>query len=298
MNNHSFSLRTIIIKSNHLLYEERKKKKLNIVKKIDAGSYGIVFLLDNSHVIKIFKRSNITNTELDETNCLIPLETENRELIFYLKYKNSNEDNNFIIKLYSIGILNDDKIKERCGLDEDAYFIILPYCETFYNKFKIWDMPLINTTNGVLFTISVMKRLLELSYYLETKYNYINLDFKLNNFMFPKNAENINELIMIDFSIIKTKTSKKKDFIKKYYIWPFGNNILLENIPAYSTCINGLELLFGNSKISELPNEKIINNLLKIILKKNKNLYNIFNNGILLKVNTDTLLKQIKTFTL
>jgi hypothetical protein len=299
MNNESFIIKTIILKSNHLLYEEKKKKRLKIKEYIGGGSYGIVYLLDNNHVIKIFKKSNITNTNLDETQNLIPMENENRELIFYFKYKNKKEDHKYIIQLYCIGILNDEFIKERTGLDEDAYFIILPYCQTFYKKFKIWDRPLIDTKNGILFTLKVMKRLLELSNYLEIKYNYINLDFTLNNFMFPENSDDINELIMIDFSIIKSKVINKKiDFKREYYIWPIGNNIILENIPSYSICINGLELLFGNSKISKLPNKILLNNILLIIQKKNRNLYNIFYNGLYLNINTITLLKYINNFSI
>jgi hypothetical protein len=46
--------------------------------------------------------------------------------------------------------------------------------------------------NGIIFTVNVMKRLLEISQYLETKYNLINLDFKLNNFMFSKKNNDLN----------------------------------------------------------------------------------------------------------
>jgi hypothetical protein len=78
MNNNSFTLRTIIINSNNDNYIKNKTKKLNIKKKIGEGSYGLVFLLDNEHVIKIFKNSTLSNTKLNETNYLIPLKNENR----------------------------------------------------------------------------------------------------------------------------------------------------------------------------------------------------------------------------
>ena len=95
---------------------------------------------------------------------------------------------------------------------------------------------------------------------------------------------------MLDFSIVKKNTKKKYTINNKYYIWPNGTN-LIENIPSYSICINGLELLFGYNNIFNLSNN--LNNYLKIIKDKNKNVYNIFNNGLILKISTDKLLKLI-----
>jgi hypothetical protein len=297
MDNNSFYINILTIKSNHSFYIEKKIQKIKIMENIGYGSYGYVFLLENKHVIKIFKNSSVTNTILDETNYLLPLKNENRELIFYFKYKNQKKDINYIIELYSIGFIYDKKISKLYNLEEDPYYIILPYCNSFYNKYNFYNKPLINNSNGILFTIKVMQRLLEISQYLEIKYEYINLDFKLNNFMFKMNSGDLNDLIMIDFSIIKSKVKNKKyDFNKRYYIWPQGSSILLENIPSYTITINGLELLFGYNDVSDFPNDKKISNFLKIINNKNKNLYNIFYNGLYLKCNTDFLLKLIKSF--
>lgn len=94
---------------------------------------------------------------------------------------------------------------------------------------------------------------------------------------------------MIDFSIIKNKR-KKYNITNKYYIWPIGN-ILLEYIPPYSTCINGLELLFGYNKILCLHDDNNMNSYLEIIYNKNKYAYNIFYNGLILKINTENFLK-------
>jgi hypothetical protein len=294
MSPNEFCIKTIILKSNHNYYQEKKQKKLNIINNIGNGSYGFVFMLDNNHVIKIFKNSKFSTTIFEESNYLIPLKNENRELIFYFKYKNQKKDHNYIVQLYSIGILNDSKINKYYDLEEDSYFIILPYCIPFYTKYNIWNESLINSVKGISFTLKVMKRLLEISDYLETKYGYLNLDLKLNNFMFVKDSNDLNDLIMIDFSILKSKIKNKKYIInRKYYIWPNGNNIILDNIPSYSVCINGLELLFGYNNLLDFPNEKKINNFLKIIQVKNKNLYNIFYNGIYLKMNTENLLKLI-----
>jgi hypothetical protein len=137
-----------------------------------------------------------------------------------------------------------------------------------------------------------MKKLVEISLFLENKYNLINLDFKLNNFMFNKKTNNLNDLIMIDLSIVKKKSFKKKyDNEIKYYIWPDENPQILEHIPSYSICINGLELLFGYDEIKLFPNKNKIIKLLKIIELKNNNVYYIFYNGLILKSNTKKFLE-------
>jgi len=292
MNKNSFSIKTIIVKSNNKNYKENQNKKLTIKDKIGEGSYGIVYRLDNGHVIKIFKNSTTNNTSLNETNYLIPLKNENRELIFYYQYENGN---NYIINLFAIGVIKDKYLDKN--IEMNNYFIILPYCIPFYNIYNFWNKPLINESNGIDFTVNVMRRLLQISKYLETKYEYINLDFKLNNFMFCKESLDLDDLIMIDFSIMKKKIKNKKFNInKQYYLWPMGDNIILENIPAYSISINGLELLFGHNKLLDFPNERKINNYLKIIKSKNEELYTLFNNSLLLKINTENLLKLVNLF--
>ena len=135
-----------------------------------------------------------------------------------------------------------------------------------------------------------MKRLIQISQFLENKYNIFNLDFKLNNFMFNCKSNDIDNLIILDFSIIKKKTKTKYNFDKKYYIWPENNNILIEYLPPYSTCINGLELLFGYKNIINVKHN-ILDKYLKIIKEKDKAAYNIFLNGLILKINTENFLK-------
>jgi len=283
-----FTLKILILKSSHKSYIENKIKKININKKIGEGSYGIIYLIDNNHVIKIFKQSTIDNTKLNESNYLIPIKNENRELMFYFKYIDDKKENNYIINLFSIGIIK-DKIIDNNILDLNSYFIILPLCIPFYKKYNILNVPLIYKQHGIFFTLKIMKRLVEISLFFEKKYNYINLDFKLNNFMFLDKKDDIDNLVMLDFSIIKKKTKTKYNIDNNYYIWPNSNNVLVENIPSYSTCINGLELLFGHNSIR---NNNKINYYLNII-KKNKQLYNIFYNGLILKINTDTFMKLL-----
>ena len=291
-----FVLNTFILRSNDKEYDENKMKKITVKKKIGEGNYGLVFLLDNNHVIKIFKNSTLNNTVLNESSFLLPLKNENRELIFYFKYISNKKENNFIINLYGIGLIKDTLIDNNQTYDINSYFIILPYCISFYNNFNLYNSALLHKNNGLNFTLNVMKRLLQISEFLENNYNMINVDFKLKNFMFPEKTKNINNLIMIDFSIIKNKSKKKYSIENKYYIWPYNENVLLEYIPPYSICINGLELLFGYDEVMQLPNKNKMNYFLKNIEKKNKYAHTIFYNGIVKKINSINFSKLISSF--
>jgi len=336
MNDQSFYLQTIILYTNHKNYKDNKIINLHIFKKIEEGSYGIVFLLENNHVIKIFKKSKYNNEDIysnkfyKESNELIPIENENREVYFFLKYLNNKNDKNnkntkdmfkdYIIDIYAIGIIKDKIIYNNIVININNFFIILPLCYPLYSIYKLYNISLINNINGIDITLKLMKRFLEISYYLENKYNIYNIDLKINNFMFNnsikyilndyefknllkdnniillKYIENtIKNLVMIDFSITKKYTKKKYNILNKYYIWPIGKNILLENLPSYSICINGLELLFGYDNVKNFPSNKI-EKYLKLIKLKNKKIYDIFSQGLELKLNTEkfiTLLNNL-----
>lgn len=314
MNNQCNSISTVILKSANDNYPENKNRKIILKKKIGEGAYGVVYEIESplnqKHVIKIFKRPTSDKLVLKESNQLIPLENENREILFYYKYIDSKKnENNYIISVYAIGILKTQFKMDGITIDKNNYFIILPFCISFYKIFDIYNKPLINQKNGLIFTLKIMNRLLEASNYLEKTHNMINLDLKINNFMFPINSRNLNDIVMLDFSIIKKKHREKDDNIyninQTYYIWP-EPPILLDHIPAYSICMNGFELLFGYkniAKISENNNKHTLyklNNYLKIIKEqdtiKNKPIYNIFYNGLIVKVTTTDLLALINKF--
>ena len=298
MNEQSFTLKTHILKSNHDNFLENKSKDIIIGRNIGEGGYGLVFLLNDDMVIKIFKNSTYKNIILEESNFLIPIKNENRELMFYYKYINEDKEQNYIINLYCIGITKNKITFNSNRYEQNSYFIIIPYCIPFYKCYDIFNKPLIDNKDGLIFTLKVMKRLIEIMHFFETKYNLINLDLKLNNFMFTKKSRDLNNLIMIDFSIIKIKPKIKKKIENdnKYYLWSNCNNMFIENIPSYSICINGLELLFGYSSVIQLyNNNELINLYLKIIKSKNKIIYNIFFNGLILKIDTYTFLKLLNS---
>ena len=334
MNNNSFKLNAYILKSITSLYPEKKIINLYIKEKLAEGSYGIVYLIDDNNyndndnnnnninisdknVIKIFKNSIFNNTILTESNYLIPTKNENRELIFFMKYVNNNYiSNRHIINVIAIGIIKDIIIDFNNKINLHSYFIILPYYIPFYKSINIFNIPLIEKKDGLLFTLKIMKRLLEISHFLENNYNLVNLDIKLNNFVFKKKkTKNLENLIMIDFGLIKkindkkykassigrlmdsdlSNTLTKTDLSNKYYLWP-DKYFFLENLPSYSVCINGLVLLFGYDKILNFPDPNKIKYYLKIIKNKNKIIHNIFYEGLMLNLNTENFIKLLINF--
>ena len=292
MSTKSFPLKVLIMRSRLDIYKENKITRIFIKKKMGEGSYGIVYLLNDNNIIKIFKNSTSDNLIASESDNLIPIKYENREIMFFLKYINETVINTDIIELYAIGVIKDIIIDRLIKLDINSYFVILPLCIPFYKNIKYHNIPLIDKHNGLHFTIVIMKRLLEICYSLESRYNIINIDSKLNNFMFIKDNPLLQNLIMIDFSILKKKSKKKYNALKKYYIWS-SQNMLLEHFTAYSICINGLELLFGHKKVLQLPDGDLLNFYLKAIKEKDKNIYNIFYTGLVTKIDTENFLKLI-----
>lgn len=173
---------------------------------------------------------------------------------------------------------------------------------------------------GIYFVLNIMKYLCIASTYLEDEFKIYNLDFKINNIMFLKN-ENLEyeDLIVIDFGLIKhtlninniihNNNLKKYSPIfessifdyshstsQKYFIWPYSGTALISQIPSYSICIIGLELLFGKKEIEKLPSYRLTRKLIEKLRLVDNNLYNIFYEAIIIKINTKKLLSYILTY--
>jgi hypothetical protein len=300
----SIQLKLFIIKSNCSIYNENEEIIINIKKKIGEGSYGSIFEIDNDNVIKIFKKSLQDNTLLKETTNILPFSNENRELIFFNKVLDENintqyENTKYIIKILAIGYIKNKIIDKNNIFEINSNFIIIPLAYPFYNIYSILNKPLIKNDNYIV-AINVMKRLLQICLFIETKYKQVNLDLILNNCVFNKNTfVNFDSLILLDFSLIKSieqdpKFNKKYFDNTNYYIWPVDNDYNLSNIHSYSICINGLELLFGRDEIkNSLPSKNKINYYLKILRNLNENVYELFLNGLTLKIDTKSLLELI-----
>lgn len=176
---------------------------------------------------------------------------------------------------------------------------------------------------GIYFVLNIMKYLCIASSYLEDEFKIYNLDFKISNIMFLK-TENENleyeDLIVIDFGLIK-HTSNINNIIQnqnnlknysptfespifdysdsisqKYFIWPYSGTALISQVPSYSICIIGLELLFGKKEIEKLPSYKLARKLIEKLRLIDNTLYNLFYEGIITKINTKKLLSHILTY--
>jgi hypothetical protein len=186
---------------------------------------------------------------------------------------------------------------------------------TFSNN----NTPIVSNQNknhifGILFVLQIMKKICKASVYLEEEFKIFNLDFKISNIMFlkpnpndysPKNNLNtLNDLIVIDFGLVKyiqdlNSIFQYDDVIsQKYFIWPYSGTTLLSNIPAYSICINGLELLFGKKEIDKLPSYRFTKKIIEKIKNVDHNLYTIFYEGLMNKCNTRKLLHFIQKYLL
>ena len=281
-------------KSNNYLIN--KYYKLKLLEKIGEGNYGLIYEISKNYVIKIFKNSLITNNINDESESVIPLNNENREISFFISYlKNKTINTNFIIDVKSIGILVDDYTINNLIIKKNSFFMILPSCISIYKLLNLWKTPLINNKDGIEIVLNIMKRLIDIQLFLYNNYNIINLDVKTDNLMIEKKKKLIiDNIINIDLGLIKTKNNNTYQFDCKYTIWPTSENIKLEKIPSYSICINGLEILLGKEFIEKNKKMNLIDKL--YFLKNNDEVYNIFYNGLLLKLNLKQLLVLILNY--
>ena len=185
-------------KSNNYLIN--KYYKLKLLEKIGEGNYGLIYEISKNYVIKIFKNSLITNNINDESESVIPLNNENREISFFISYlKNKTTNTNFIIDVKSIGILLDDYTINNLIIKKNSFFMILPSCISIYKLLNLWKTPLINNKDGIEIVLNIMKRLIDIQLFLYNNYNIINLDIKTDNLMIEKkNKLIIDNIINID----------------------------------------------------------------------------------------------------
>ena len=264
--------------------------KIKINKKVGEGTYGLVYEINKNMVIKVFKNYTNLNENKDDKK-IIPNKNENRELNFFISYLKSNVKNSYIIDINAIGIIKfitGSKLKII-----NNYCIILPNCYSIVKLINLWKMPLIKNKDGKELVLKFMKRLVEIELFLNDKFKITNLDIKLNNYMIQKNKKlDINNILAIDFGlIVKMKDDIKYNFNINYYIWPKGKDINIEYVSSYSLCINGLILYLGETKIK---NSSLKDNL--NYLKNDVEFYNIFYNGLLLKIKCSELYLLIKNY--
>ena len=283
-----------ILKSISEIYVPNKIITIEIKKKIGQGNFGVVYSIGNNNVIKIFKNSIYENTLQGETSNIIPYTNENRELIFFNEIINQIDNKNYIIKVQAIGYITGTIRDKLYTFIPNSNFVILPLCYQFYNIYNYIK------NDNYSFVIKIMQRLANICYHLEKTYKKIDLDLKLTNCVFQTEDGDINKMILLDFSLLKSiennQLFNKKYFDNmNYYIWPIENNYNLSHIHSYSICINGLELIFGFKEIKDnLPNKNKILYFLNEL--KGSKIYEIFLKGLTEKIETNKLLELLNNF--
>ena len=288
------NINVFILYSNIDNYKNNNNYNIKIYKKIGEGGYGIVHKLDSKHVIKIFKHSYFNKIN-ENSKKIIPLKQENREINFfidYLKYKKENE--NYFIDVKLVGYINCNFFYNKIINLKDSYFIIMPYCLPIHKLINRYKFNLINEEYRYNFAIQIMLRLVQIQQYIIYKYDYINYDVKLKNFMINNNDLSIKNIVNIDFSLIIRNNKDKYNFNYDYNIWPKIDNIELNYIIPYSICVNALVILFGKKFIVNLNKD---NYLEKIKLLKTRPLiYDIFSKGMSLKISNDRFNHLLKNY--
>ncbi len=223
------------------------------------------------------------------------------------------------------------QIVHNVKIKNNTYFVILPLCVPFYKVIPVKNNELIQLKDpnqyfmnmihqnhhldkipfGIYFVLNIMKYLSLASIYLEDTFHIYNLDFKITNIMFLKNSENIvyEDLIVVDFGLIKHNIPKNNDtemnsvifdynhqISQKYFIWPYSGTSFISQVPSYSICIIGLELLFGKKEVEKLPSYRILRKLIDKMRLVDNSLYNIFYEGVISKIHTKKLLSFITNY--
>lgn len=285
-----------IIESRKDPYQINQEYEISIQHYLGSGSYGAVFDIGNDCVIKVFYHSILGNTVFEEKDCIIPYKNENRELGLYfemMKREMSKNIENHVISPYVIGYTMEPLHSIKYDFEKFSYFVILPLCYPFHKKYKIKYQPLLHVNYGKKFIYEFLEKIFIATLYLEREYNVIHLDYKLSNIMYlldktyQKNIQDNEEqgyhenMMVIDFSLMKRKNIDRRfqfneegdgyDSTFQYYLWvaPSNTDFHIHHIPAYSICINILELLLGKNKVSKLPNMILLRDLIKEVEKEN-----------------------------
>ena len=291
------NIKIFILDSKINNYIHNNIYNINLIKKLDEGSYGVIYKIDKNLVIKIYKRS-LYNSIIKNSNDIIPKDNENREINFFLDYLKDKSINNnfFFVDVKVVGYTCSNYFINNYNVKKETFIMIMPYylqLHKLINKYKFDNIN--NEYYKYGFIIKLMHRLASIQLILLNKYNCLNLDYKLKNFMLLNDSEiNIDKIINIDFSLIFKDDNKKYNLEYDYKFWPKGKNIYLQNIIPYIICINALSILYGKKYIIDLDHDNINNKI--NILKNKKNIYDIFKNAILLKLNLKNFIDLLEDF--
>ena len=253
-----------LLSSNDEHYKFRENKTINIVEKIGEGSIGLVFLLDNGHVLKIYKNSIESLTKLKESRSILPEPNENREIQLFFKIIRYKIKGVGIVQPYSLGTISKEFVFDNVVIKKGTYFSVLP----FYEK--------INRDVLVKYNLlDLIKEIIESELNIEKYLQVFHLDIKLENLVL-----NNGKLMLIDYNL--TKSISSGDMALNTNHFNTDKNCKLKLIPLYYIFLLIISLLFNTKKV--YFNDSVLINYLFILSKKLKScIYLIIYNGLSLK---------------
>jgi len=272
-----------IINSNLKKIESCKNYDISLIKYVNSGSYGIIFLTNiENYVAKIFFENKTKQTDFSEYSDLHEIEVIeriiNKKEIFnfccsdyaygklliedYSSDENNNEKINiYVNESYSLSpfeseIVGESSKNKKFYLFEGNYVILLPIFVDFRDYIEFIGKNLFINENFLMKFIYMLILMVGEN----EKIEIINIDLKISNMMVDMN----NKLKLIDFGFSKS-LEKYDNFFNiddKYFIWPQrSRNYKYGELISYMISIIIFELVF----------DRKINNL-----NKNQNLLNFF----------------------
>jgi serine/threonine protein kinase len=253
-----------LLSSNDEHYKFRENKTIKIVEKIGEGSIGLVFLLDNGHVLKIYKNSVASLTKLKESHSILPKPNENREIQLFFKIIRYKIKGVGIVQPYSLGTISKEFVFNETIIKNGTYFSVLP----FYEK--------INRDVLVKYNLlDLIKEIIESELNIEKHLQVFHLDIKLENLVL-----NNGKLMLIDYNL--TKSISSGDMALDTNHFNTDKNCKLKLIPLYYVFLLVISLLFNTKKV--YFNDYVLVNYLFILSKKlDSCIYLIIYNGLALK---------------
>ena len=268
-----------LLSNNNELYKTKEKKHIHIIEKIGEGSHGIVFLIENNHVIKIYKNSIAGLTKLKESTSILPDECENREIQLFFKIIQYNIKHENIIQPYSIGIISNELLHNDIIIKKGTYYSIMPY----YKKLEKNSLIKYNL-------IDMITEIIQSEMNLEKYLNVFHLDIKMENLVIHN-----EKLMLIDYNLTKSITYENMPINTNHF--NTDKNCKLKLIPLYYIFLLIISILFKTKKIY-INDTLLINYLFILSQKLNNDMYTIIYNGLALKYDISEFNKKFLTKTI
>ena len=159
-----------ILVSNTKLFPELSIMNISIKEQFGEGTSGLVYLLNDGNVVKIYKKSIAGYTSFEESKSILPKKNENREIPIFLKLIKLKKKKN-IIKPYAICLIKKDIVLFKKKIRKNTYLSIMPKYNQI-NKKILYNYNLFD----------LIKTLINCEISIEKYLNVYHLDIKSRKF--------------------------------------------------------------------------------------------------------------------